>query len=460
MNTMKKKLIWAFVSVFLMLSVISYFSISSRYINILEHPLEKRIESYTINMMGNYTIDDVAQLAPGWKGEVIAKSTESYVGWDVEIGDADNDGYNDILTTGAPSSSLGMYQLKNGQWNSTELASNLAEYLPGMGLAVKIVDLDGDGENEIILGTGQEYEEAGTAYLYTFKIEDSELKTLHRTRPKFNKSRYTHNLAVYDIDHDGRLEVFSAYCGEGEIIRYDYDNRLERIMARKVHHLSGSGEESLIADVDNDGGVEYITSNSYRKNKATVEIYEFDKAGELIVPPRLVINGYDGKACFYASIIVGDVDNDNKNELIIGWKQHQMVNEGTLIGYDVAEQVTKKYTFAYEDKELDLSYFEKMMVVADANNDGKNELVVSTRGDEKSEDNKSNHLGHVFMWSVNSVGIERTLLINLNKKIASSSWIDVGDADNDGKNEIIVATGHGDRTKKGTSFILLVEKED
>ena len=110
----------------------------------------------------------LAELAGGWKGEVIGSSTESYVGWDVEIGDADNDGYNEILTTGCPTSSLNMFKLKGGEWKNTLLAENLARTFPGMGLAVKIVDLDNDGSNEIILGTGQEGD--GTAIYYTFRI--------------------------------------------------------------------------------------------------------------------------------------------------------------------------------------------------------------------------------------------------------------------------------------------------
>lgn len=42
-------------------------------------------------------MDDVAVLNSDWKGEVIAQSTESYVGWDVEIGNADNDGNIEIV---------------------------------------------------------------------------------------------------------------------------------------------------------------------------------------------------------------------------------------------------------------------------------------------------------------------------------------------------------------------------
>ncbi len=403
-------------------------------------------------------ISNVANLADGWDGQVIGSSTESYVGWDVEIGDADNDGYKEILTTGCPASSLNMFKLQDGIWKNTLLAENLARTFPGMGLAVKIVDLDGNGSNEIILGTGQEG--VGTAFYYTFRIEDSQLDTLSISRPDFNKSAYTHNLAPCDIDGDGMLEVFSAYCGHGEIIRYDYDAGLQDVKARKIHQLSGSGEESLIADVDNDGHFEYITSNGFRKEDAKVEIFEFDDKGELILPPRLVIDNYDGKRCFYASVIIGDLDNDSKNELVIGWKQDQNINKGTILGYHVSEEVEKKYTFAYEDKDLDLAYFEKMMVIADADNDGLNELLVSTRGDNLSEFIESEHLGQLFMWSVSKNEIERELLLNFHEGVASSSWIAVGDADNDGLNEIILATGEGDRTLKGKSYVVLLEKSE
>lgn len=403
-------------------------------------------------------IDELAELADGWSGEVIGISTESYVGWDVEIGDVDNDGQNEVVTTGCPSSSLNMYKLKDGEWKNTLLAENLARTFPGMGLAVKIVDLDQNGTNEIIMGTGQEGD--STAIYYTFRIDSQELNTLNVSRPAFNKSGYTHNLAPYDLDGDGMLEVISAYCGHGEIIRYDYEVGLLEVKASKIYQLSGSGEESLIADVDNDGLVEYITSNGFRKEDAKVEIFEFDAAGELILPPRLVIEGYDGKGCFYASVIIGDLDNDSRNELVIGWKQDQNINKGTLLGYQVTDEAVIRYTFAYEDRDLDLSYFEKMMVVADADNDGLNELIVSTRGDNLSEFIESEHLGHLFMWTLKDGDIDRELLLNFHQDMAGSSWIDVGDADNDGKNEIVLATGKGDRTMKGKSYVVMIEKPD
>ena len=53
--------------------------------------------SCNINEVETIEISDVAELAAGWDNRVIGSSTESYVGWDVEIGDADNDGLNEII---------------------------------------------------------------------------------------------------------------------------------------------------------------------------------------------------------------------------------------------------------------------------------------------------------------------------------------------------------------------------
>ncbi|OVE79866.1 hypothetical protein BVY01_01330, partial [bacterium I07] len=63
-------------------------------------------------------IGDIAELAAGWQGEILSESTESYVGWDVEIGDADNDGKNDILVTGCPRSQLVLIQKRDQRWRS------------------------------------------------------------------------------------------------------------------------------------------------------------------------------------------------------------------------------------------------------------------------------------------------------------------------------------------------------
>jgi hypothetical protein len=402
-------------------------------------------------------IGEMARVMDGWTATVVAEVDQSYAGWDVEIGDADNDGLNEILTTGCPDSRLYVFAREGDSWEARLIAQGLAEQAPGMGLSVKVADLNKDGKNEVLVGTGQD--SGGTAFFYLVETDGRSVTRRVVSRPDCNKSGYTHNLAIHDLDGDGLEEVVSAYCGGGEIIRYDVDAGLKEIQARKIHQLSGSGEESLICDVDNDGAVEYITSNSFRAGQARVEIFEFDAKGELVVPPRVVVDGHDGHGCFYASIIVGDVDNDSKNEMIVGWKIDQKVNKTMLIGYRVGETAEPVYAFERETEDLDMAYFEKMMAVADADNDGKKELVVSTRGDAMSEFITSKHLGHVFMYTVGESGkISRELVCDFDEQYAESSWLAVGDADNDGQNEVVLATGKGDRTKPGVSHVVVLER--
>ncbi|MCK5506820.1 MAG: VCBS repeat-containing protein, partial [Thermodesulfovibrionia bacterium] len=117
----------------------------------------------------------IAKIAPGWRGEIIAKTDQSYVGLDVEIGDADNDGKNEILTTGSPNSRLYLFQKSGDRWRNHILYENLARYTPGLGLSVEIVDLNADGKNEVICGTGHELNTNGPAIFYVFQTNGEKI---------------------------------------------------------------------------------------------------------------------------------------------------------------------------------------------------------------------------------------------------------------------------------------------
>ncbi|MBN1419368.1 MAG: VCBS repeat-containing protein [Planctomycetes bacterium] len=400
--------------------------------------------------------EDLADVAEGWRGECIAKVDQSYAGWDVEIGDADDDGKPEVLVTGCPDSRLEVFEKTPEGWTGRILARNLARRTPGMGLAVRVVDIDGDGKNEIALGTGQET--AQPAYFTILRTDGARILKEIFARPPLAGSAYTHNFGIHDVDGDGIQEVFAAYCGSGEVIRYDADPKLERIEARKVFQLSGSGEDSLIADVDNDGAVEYLAVSSYRVDEAKIHIFEFDPKGELLLPPRITIDEVNGRKAWDAAVEVGDVDGDGRNELVIGWKRRRDVPCGTILGYRVdGDRARLVYSFADEDEALDLGYFEKMMCIADADDDGKNELVVSTRGESQWG---GGGLGRVFLYEVLPGRMVRgKVLLDFHPGKAESSWIAVGDADGDGKNEVVIATGAGDREKPGRSHVVLIEKE-
>jgi hypothetical protein len=401
---------------------------------------------------------DLAVIETGWQGTVVARLDQSYAGWDVELGDADNDGKNEILTTGCPDSRLYLFKDEATRWKTVLLADNLAGDRPAMGLTVRVADLNGDAKNEVLLGTGQE--KGGTAWFHVLSTDGRTLTNKLSCRPECNKSSFTHNLAIHDLNGDGVKEVISAYCGGGEVIRYDVNKSLTAISARKIHQLSGSGEESIVADVDNDGKFEYLTANGFRPGKARVEIFDFDDRGELAAEPRIAMAGYEGNGCFYTSFTVGDVNNDGRNELVVGWKREQKVNLCTLAAYSVVKTEAVPIAWLERDtSELDMGYFEKMMAVADADNDGRNELVISTRGDNVSEFITSDHLGRVYIYRLDADGKSaRETLVDFREEHAESAWLAVGDADNDNLNEVVVATGRGDRTKPGVSYVVMLER--
>ena len=87
----------------------------------------------------------IARLAPGWRGEIIAQADESYIGLDVEIGDADNDGLKEIITASAPSSGLYRVKKRSSGWRLDALTTKLAQCYPCLGMGVEVVDLDRDG---------------------------------------------------------------------------------------------------------------------------------------------------------------------------------------------------------------------------------------------------------------------------------------------------------------------------
>jgi hypothetical protein len=402
-------------------------------------------------------LTSIASIETGWAGVVVGVSDQSFAGWEVAIGDADNDGKNEILTGGCPDSKLDIYKYSGGIWSAKTLGSNFADFYPGMIKNVRIADLNNDGQNEVVLGTGCDGKPS-PAKIYVLKTDGNIITKKVMNDTGNNESRWTHGFGIYDIDGDGVKEMLSAYCGSGEIFRWSIDSGLTSIQRTKIYQNSGSGEDAMITDIDNDGHQEFIESDCYRTNAAYVRIFKFDASGTLI--PYLTIDGYNGHPAFQCTSTIGDIDNDGQQELIVQWKRYKNVSKQTIIAYKISGGVaTPICTIADEDPDLDSGISEDNCYWVDADNDGMKELYISTRGEELIPN--GNGYARVLRFKINSINplsIQKDIILDFNVSVAESCWINIGDVDNDGLNEIAVATGKGSRLVRGTSYMVVLKK--
>jgi hypothetical protein len=121
---------------------------------------------------------------------------------------------------------------------------------------------------------------------------------------------------------------------------------------------------SYVGDVDNDGLMELVIgSGQDADDPGMITVYKFQDAAFVEIFSATNNNLYVG------GITVGDITNDGKNELIVGWGQPDFPGDITV------------YKRLYEGIGLYWKGFryhggQHALCVGDSNNDGRNELVV------------------------------------------------------------------------------------
>ena len=178
--------------------------------------------------------------------------------------------------------------------------------------APRIVDIDGDGVDEIL--AVKTYTRVGAA-LAVIETSDRGLRLAAKSEPIGQAFRWLNPVGVADFDGDGRNEiaaVITPHLG-GPLKLYEWkEERLEQDHEAPgfSNHAIGSREQGLsaIADMDGDGVVDLIVPDAARRN---LRVVTFSMGGFRELAE--VVNA----APIDLAVLAQDLDGDGRPEAII-----------------------------------------------------------------------------------------------------------------------------------------------
>lgn len=326
------------------------------------------------------------------------------------IGDADNDGFNELLVGGYRDAHLSVLQ-----WEPelatyvTEAAWNEADGYAGGGA---IGELTGDGDNEVAVvwnhckpgGNGTyvyHYEDDGYQILDVIQLDDFEVY---------------YDCAIYDYDDDGYNDLFVfGWVKEGpELCIFTWDEADGSFVLSASWDDERTGYYSFIPtvaadDVDGDGATEVIclpgryamVLNRNNDEFFSTEVYKCLGINELTY-----------------GVATGDLNGNGRAEIALGLgSQVHNVPSMVVLEYDAHTDEYHEVWNQTWDGEKDVA---EAMHIGDADNDGQMEIVVAT------------NVVHIISWN----GITYVEEAIIDETYGFLPAANIGDCDSDGYNEI------------------------
>ena len=297
--------------------------------------------------------------------------------------DIDNDGKIEIIcSAGADMFDVGNYWyiLKHnpddGLYYQT-FVSRFYDYDDGRINVIRLLDVDQDGQNEIVIGFQNRRIEIYDA------ISMQKVSSTSLPDPYFGSNIYEIDLA--DLDNDGEQELI---CGS-----IDQTYILNAMDLSIKYELNFGASEFACGNIDADPDIEIVFS--------TGEVYKFSD-GEFVLEWKF-------KDFMYGIVKLRDVDGDGMDEIIIARDSIYVYDA------DIRQLKFKVDTEGYVD----------LLILADTNGDGSGEIIYKKYGIPYSSlVCLSDNTGE-FLWEME----------------VDANEVEVANTDNQGGNEIIITTG-------------------
>lgn len=267
-------------------------------------------------------------------------------------------------------------------------------------------DIDGDGVEEIVIGTANITGVLGI--LYAFEKDGTPV-----TGFPINNGGSARSVVLFDLDQSGSLEIITTkrLSSAGEIYVFKGDGTIYPGWPKAINHVPASS--SAAGDINGDGIPEVI-AESY------TSLYAWDRNGNLLSGFPFILSNGDVNS--YSSPVLADVDGDNVREIIFG--SHQTGGAG--LGY---VYILKNNGTVLPDWPKTTTYWVYgPPVLGYVNDDNVIDIVV---GDQIG----GAAVNHIYAWDKNGNVLSGFPIGPVN---AVNNQVALGDIDNDGKLELII----------------------
>jgi hypothetical protein len=259
-------------------------------------------DGYNDMVIGNYVGGGISILlwndtATDWDAPLI-KTTQASCIESIVINDANNDGENDIIV-GGDSYNIDIYcwNVSSHDWDWRECN------LDGPSNSIAVGDANNDGENDIIVA--DHYNEE--VYFHRWN------RTLNRWFREYAlyTGDFPEDIILSDVDNDGDVDIITSNYGSGDISIFLW-NFSAQTWDPAITKSVGEQPESVFAgDVDNDGDTDIVTANCFDD---TISIFLWNTSASTWDPELARPVGY-----LPSSVIIGDANNDGLDDIVVGY---------------------------------------------------------------------------------------------------------------------------------------------
>ncbi len=345
-------------------------------------PEQKRLEALLLDPDNGWAIQRLDLRYPGDAEEI--DCGEFVVS---EVGDINGDGRPEVVFAVTPTdkpSYLLAYRYNQGEWTAEPVYRDFktADFIRSVALG----DLDGDGCDEIVIGTRPD----GAIVLFDRGPSGYTAELIDTQQQGANNSNIR-EVAIGDIGNTGQLDIFAASARANEPVKWD---RVPGFIFR----YRKSGERWERSVVEDHGGQTHTRMLRIGEVHGVAQAVScavgvHDREHQRIDPePVLQMHrllddgsvkhetiGVLERAIKSRSLVIGDIDGDGENELVLGTRSLGFADYGEtflyVFKYDTA---AGKWTRQTLDTSEPLGFH--CVTLADLDGDGRLAVIASDDG--------------------------------------------------------------------------------